>query len=263
MKKVLSLILALVLCLSLCACSNPLAEEFSSIDEVVAALAEHYDSEEDHQTIKENTSIAKYFQKDHMNDEIWKKLSAVTDESGNKVFFMSEIYDLYNVCNNPYLTFDSKSGSDGEAVAGEAPSDNDEWTWFRFLNVGTDGYDKPLAMYGPNAMTVDRLTSSIKHHFKDPDSVSVENAWMCIQLPEGVVNADDFMLYEESRYIMLAEIRGKNSFGATVSDTFKITGDFRGDSWTFGVRENEYPVFSLLGRPSFEIDGYGDWMRIF
>ena len=43
MKKLIALLLAAVLCLSLAACGpDPLAEEYATVDEVVNALASHF-----------------------------------------------------------------------------------------------------------------------------------------------------------------------------------------------------------------------------
>ena len=243
MKKYISLLLAFLMCLALCACgTDPLAEEYATVDEVVNALASHYtDPKEQHKTVQANSSIYKYFQRDHIDDEIWKKLKDITDKDGNSVFSMSEIHNLYNICNQT-------NGFDD---------------WFEFINVGSDGVDKPFIMYGDSGMTVDELTESIKRKFKDPDSVSINNAWVCFALPNGAVDAEDFKLYEDGcRYVILAEVRAKNGFGAYDSSICKIEGSVGWSSWTFSVKETDLSM-SLLTRPSVQMDGYGAWSRIF
>lgn len=243
MKKTVSLILAFVMCLSLCACdsgsgSDPLAEEYSTIDEVVNALATHYTNpSEQWETIRSNPSIYEYFQKDHIKDEIWRKLKDVKDENGNSVFSMSKICSIYGVCNN---------------VNGY----ND---WFERINVGSDGTDIPFIMYGNEKMTVEKLTSSIKSKFKDPDSVSIDNAWICFALPEDANGSNDFLVYEDGfRYVIFAEVRAKNGFGAFDKTICRIEGSV---GWTFSVKDTGSSS-SLLTRPTTQIEGYGTWSRI-
>lgn len=242
MKKAISLLLALVMCLYLCACgSDPLAQEYATVDEVVNALVENYDNpKEQHQTVQANTSITKYFHKDHIDDEIWKKLKEETDKDGNSVFSMSEIHYFYNICNQ-------ENGFDD---------------WFEFINVGSDGVDVPFIMYGGSGMTVDKLTDSIKKKFKDPNSVSIDNAWVCFALPSGAEDSEDFKLYEDGcRYVILAEVRAKNGFGAFDASICRIEGSVNWSSWTFSVKETDL-TYSLLTRPTTQVDGYGAWSRI-
>ena len=242
MKKIISFVLVLVMCLSLCACgTDPLTQEYATADEVANVLADHFtDPPKQHEAVQTNSSISKYFHKDHIDDEIWKKLKTITDKDGNSVFSMSEIHYFYNICNQ-------ENGFDD---------------WFEFINVGSDGVDKPFIMYGDNEMTVDKLTRSIKGKFKDPDSVSIDNAWVCFALPNGAVAAEDFKLYEEGcRYIILAEVRAKNGFGASDTSVCRIEGSVNGSNWTFSVKETSLSK-SLLTRPSSQVDGYGAWSRI-
>jgi len=78
-------------------------------------------------------------------------------------------------------------------------------------------------MYGNSGMTIDELTESISRKFKDPDSVSIKNAWVCFELPDGAEAGDGFTLFEEGcRYVILAEISAKNGFGAY--DTVEADG---------------------------------------
>ena len=243
MKKAMMLILTLVLCLSLCSCGkDPLAEEYATADEVVNALAENFnDPKEQHETIQANASICKYFHAEYVDDEIWKKLKEVTDEDGNSVFSMSEIHYLYNICNQ-------QNGFDD---------------WFEFLNVASEGIDMPFIMYGDSGMTVDELTDSIKKKFKDPSSVSIDNAWVCFALPDGAENADDFRVYEKGcRYVILAEVNGKNSFGALGTSICRIEGSVNWSGWTFSVQETSLSS-SLLTRPTTQMEGYGAWSRVF
>lgn len=241
MKKVISLILALLLCISLCACGNSLSKDCADIDEAVEVLAASYkDPPKDHKKVKENESIYRYFQKSHVEDEIWKKLKEATDKSGNSAFSMSEIHNLYNVCNQV-------NGFDD---------------WFEFINVGTDDFDMPFIMYGDSGLTVDELTRSISRHFKDPSSVSVDNAWICFELPAGAESSKDFKMYDYGcRYIVLAEVSAKNGFGAFSESVCWIEGSVNWSSWTFSVKETSMSS-SLLTRPTAEIEGYGAWSRL-
>lgn len=252
MKKLIALLMALVFCLLLCACGTSpesstvdevaaaLAEEYSTVDEVVAALAEYYtNTKENNKIITENESICKYFHKDHIDDEIWKKLNETVDEDGNSAFSMTEIHTLYNICNQ-------ENGFDD---------------WFEFINVGSDDRDVPFIMYGDSGMTISRLTDSIENKFKDPESVSIKDAWVCFALPDGANDIDDFKTYENGcRYIILAEISAKNSFGAYDSSFFRIEGNVHWSSWTRSIKETSLAI-DLLTRPS-RIDGYGVWTRI-
>ena len=243
MKRYIAALLALVMCLSLSACgADPLAEEYASVDEVVAALAEHFDNpEKQYKTIQSNPSICQYFHKDHLNDEIWKKLKEVSGEDGSSVFLMSDIHYLYNICNQT-------NGFDD---------------WFEFLNVGSDGADEPFIMWGDSGMTKSKLTESIQDKFKDPDSVSIENAWVCFELPEGVDASEGFDVYEENcRYVIYAAVRANNGFGAADASVCKIEGHISWSGWTFSVKETGTYV-SLNTRPVTDIDGYGAWSRIF
>ena len=243
MKKWIALLLAAMMCLGLAACGpEPLAEEYATVDEVVNALASHFtDPSKQHETVKANDSICKYFHEDHIEDEIWKKLKSVTGKDGNPVFSMSDIHYLYNICNNQGNGF------------------ND---WFEFINVGDEDADVPLIMYGSSGMTTEELTSSIKRKFKDPDSVSIDNAWVCFALPDGAENSPGFKKYEKGcRYVILAEVSAKNGFGAYTTSVCKIQGDVHWSGWTFSVEETDLSS-SLLTRPTNQIDGYGAWSRI-
>jgi len=241
MKRILVLFLAVALCASLCACGNPLEKEYSTIDEVVQVLAENYSvSKEINEIIQANPSIAQYFHKDHLDDEIWKKLREVTGEDGNPALSMTEIHTLYNVCNQ-------ENGFDD---------------WFEFINIPDGDIDKPFIMYGNSGMTIDELTESISRKFKDPDSVSIKNAWVCFELPDGAEAGDGFTLFEEGcRYVILAEISAKNGFGAYDTAVFVIEGSVKWSGWTFSVNETSSSI-SLLTKPTADYEGYGEWSRI-
>lgn len=253
MKKALSLMLALLMCLSLCACGvNPLEKECASIDEVVTVLAENYDNtEEDRKLIKANPTIYQYFRKDYFEEEIWKKLNGVKDESGNAVFSLSEIHSLYNICN--------QLGEINAEPGADVPMGDLFDTWFEYINV----HGEPFIMYGDSGMTVKKLTESIKKKFKDPDSVSIENAWICYALPEGAESEESITLYDEDcRYVILAEVRAKNGFGAYGVSVCRIEGSIGWGSWTFGVEETSSSA-SLLTRPYNKVSGYSEWYRLF
>lgn len=254
MKRAGAFFLALMMGVSLAACSEGakgpevFKRECGSAEEVVELLAEHYTgTKEEHEIMRKNESIYKYFRKENAEGEMWKKLRSLTDEEGMPVFSLREVSNLYNACNQ-LADIDAE---EGVAVPLEGLMD----FWYEYISIEGE----PLIMYGSDALTVKKLVDSIKKKFKDPESVSIENAWICFEFPEGAESAEDFKVYDEDcRYVVRASVRAKNGFGANDMAVCVIEGDV---GWTFSVKETS-GTSDLLIRPT-AMTGYSEWYRLF
>lgn len=215
MKRIVCFILALTMLLALCGCGksasdpvlDPLSADYSSVDEVVAVLLENYTgTDEQKQAIAKNESIRRYFQEDHIDDEIWEKLYEAKGEDGLSVISLSKIYVLYDICN-----------------AGD---------WFNYLNVGSSS-GLPFIKFSDNILTEDVLKEKIKDKFRDPDSVTIEDTRICFELPQNASDSGDFVRFDENcGYVIYANIRAKNGFGAYDISTYKISGRITGSGWS-------------------------------
>ena len=256
MKKTLSLFLALVMCLSLCACNQEtgnqetgtqdteerdaiFSKECSSIEEAAQLIAENYKEPTDIQRINSNNSLKCYFQKDYVTDKMWLHLISVLDESGSRYLTMKDIYKIYEGC------------TDG---------------WFNLINVCYDGNgntDKPMIMYGDDAVTIDYLLKRYSNQFREPDSVSVLSCWIAFELPEGATRGGSFLLFEDgSRYTISLAISGKNGFGGYSQQSFVVQGALEMYGFKYGSL-NSAGLGGSSGRPiQSEDDGYSEYARL-
>lgn len=214
MKKRMSLVLALVICLSLCACGDsgphPLSIDFQTEEELVSALElyfsdENWDGLEKEQwnekvnefsnVLSNNTSIHHYFQK---SDEAIALAYRLSDDT-------SSIGQYFT-----WLVFDSCNTS--EWYAGIA--DNDSIV-DRPLFISAWYYDRP---------TFNSVADAIRDNFKDPFSVSVlSGEWSFIKPVDGY--------YEGGRleYVGIVDVRATNSFGGYVTQKYVIKGTIKGE----------------------------------
>jgi hypothetical protein len=224
MKKALSMILALILCFSLCACHKEtdnqetenrdaiFSQECLTVEEAAQLIAENYKEPADIKRINNNNSLKCYFQKDSINDKIWFHLISVLDESGERYLKMEDVYSIYEGCT--------------------------EDDWFKLINVCYDGNnnnDTPMIMYGDDAVTCDYLLNRYKDQFREPDSVDVVSCWITFELPEGATRGGGFLQFEDGgRYQISLTVNGKNGFGGYSNQSFLVQGGLETYGFTYG-----------------------------
>lgn len=217
MKKVLSLVLIFVICLSLCACGDsgphPLSVDFQTEEELITALEEFFSSDwsgstkddeefakrvnEIREVLKNNTAIHHYFQK---SDEAVALAHRLCDNNSIGGLYAELVFDA---CNTT------------EWYAGIAQTEDEATTlvpWPLFFTAWS--YDKP---------TFTTVADAIRDNFKDPLSVSVLNGeWSFIKPVDGYFEGP-------LKYVGIVEVRATNSFGGYETQKYVIEGKIRGD----------------------------------
>lgn len=194
-RSILSIMLAVILGVSLCACSyleHPLSVEFQTEDDLFNALVNYCGSDmsRDKQSefryyLKNNTSIHPYFQKSNEAVALARKLE---DSIGS-----NSTYIAFEMCNTSewYLGIADESG----------------YPLFRIKWM----YDEP---------TCATVADAIRNRFKDPLSVSVLNGeWALVES-----TSMDGCYEVPLEYVGIVEVRATNSFGGYITEEYIIEG---------------------------------------
>lgn len=247
-KRIISMMLAVILTFSLCACGNtgphPLSVDFQTEDELITALETYFKTDYDKnwkglkteewnekvievtEVLKNNTAIHHYF---HRSDEAVALARRLNDDDSIGGYFS---WLVFEACN----TTDWYAGiaEDDDLDLLDGPLFFSAWY-----------YDRP---------TFDTVADAIRGNFKDPLSVSVlSGEWSFIKPVNGY--------YEGPlNYVGIVEVRATNSFGGYVTQKYVIEGRIKGEikligeyigypnQWT-GIDSDFYKDYNAIATP--------------
>lgn len=216
-KRIITMLLAVILALSICACGNkgphPLSIDFQTEDELVTALETYFKTDYDKnwkgletekwnekvlevkEVLKNNTAIHHYF---HKGDEAVALARKLNDDDSIGEYFS---WLVFEACNNTEWYIGIAENDDPDSLDGPL--------FFRAWY-----YDRP---------TFTTVADAIRGNFKDPLSVSVlSGEWSFIKPVNG--------FYEGPlNYVGIIEVRATNSFGGYVTENYVIEGKIRGE----------------------------------
>lgn len=223
MKKILAMVLALLMCLSLCACGKPLSEDYQTEDELVAALEEYFSDEnwdgltgdkydkkvsEFTEALQNNTAIHHYFQK---SDAAVQLAYRLCEETSIGEYFA---FDVFEACNTD--------------------------DWFYGIANPEDSLGWPLfyKAWGNDQPTCASIADEIRDDFIDPLSVSVLGGSIGFKDP-----VDGFFSVPFS-YRGVVKVRAANKLGAYITQQYVITGSFGGSVRI--IEEYNGPDYEIL-----------------